>query len=309
MTLPKHPSFIVIGAPKAGTTSLFHYLQHHPAIYLPKQKELHFFSYKWLEKNVTGPGDKHALAYACQTINDYTSHFKGASTHQHVGEISPSYLYFSETAEAIQQTLGAIKIVVILRNPISKAHSQYMHLVRDNREQLEFYDALMTEASRRAAGWSDFWRYAGSSLYSSKLEHFLNVFGQENVKTIFFEELIKQPTRVLHALCDFLEISSEPFAQLSSNQAFNPSGKPKSRRLASLLARPSFAKTIVKTALPGTVLAKIRAMNTGAKGEVDEHSRTYLEQYFAEDLKRLEDILERPLPWDERGATVRLADS
>ena len=156
----KLPNFIVIGAPKSGTTSLFYYLGQHPDIYLPVRKELHFFSYEELSKRNHGPGDAEIVGNLCATYEQYVAHYRDVKTERAIGEVSPSYLYYSASAERIYSMLGSIKIIAILRNPIDKAYSQYMHLKRDGREDLDFTHALREECRRQGMGWSDIWYYA-----------------------------------------------------------------------------------------------------------------------------------------------------
>lgn len=110
------PNFIVIGAPRCGTTSLFEYIRQHPDIYLPSQKELHYFSYVHLRKNCYGPGDDLVLARLPATFFEYQAHYAAVTTESAIGEISPSYLYWSDSSERILDELGRIKIVIMLRD-------------------------------------------------------------------------------------------------------------------------------------------------------------------------------------------------
>ena len=82
------PNALVIGAPKSGTTSLFHYLRQHTDVFLPVQKELHYFSYDLLRQNTNGPGDRDALSKACATTEEYKSHFGSAETEKVIAEVS-----------------------------------------------------------------------------------------------------------------------------------------------------------------------------------------------------------------------------
>ena len=147
------PNTIVIGAPKSGTTSLYHYLLQHPDIYLPEKKELHFFSHELLRLNANGPGDLNALKHICTNLQDYFSYFSAVNNESIVAEVSPSYLYYAQVSDPIYSSLGSIKIIVLLRNPIHKAFSQYMHLKRVNREKLSFFEALQVEEKRIQNGW------------------------------------------------------------------------------------------------------------------------------------------------------------
>lgn len=293
------PNFIVIGAPKAGTTSLFFYLAQHPDIFLPQQKELHYFTSKHLSASVAGPGDRTALHAICKSRQAYENHYKKVRSQPSIGEVSPSYLYFSSVAHEIKNQLGSVKIVVSLRDPIQKAFSQYMHLLRDNREQLEFFEALNNEASRREQGWSDFWAYSESSLYSVHLKRYIETFGQENVKIIIFEDMVKDVKRTMREVFEFLGVSSD--LELKTDTTYNPSGKPNSKLLADLLSRPSPVKSFIKRLLGRNLSARLQQralrLNIGDKLEISHEARVYLKDYFSEDVATLEGILGRKLPW------------
>ena len=117
------PSTVIIGAPRSGTTSLFFYVKQHPDIFLPVRKELHYFSYDLLKENVDGPGDQGALASLCATREEYEAHYASVRAEKVIGEVSPSYLYFSQVSERIRSELGEVKIIALLRNPVDKAFS------------------------------------------------------------------------------------------------------------------------------------------------------------------------------------------
>jgi hypothetical protein len=293
------PDAIVIGAPRSGTTSLFFYLKQHPDVFLPVRKELHYFSYDLLIENVNGPGDRDALATLCATRQEYESHYATAGVEKIIGEVSPSYLYFCQVSERIRSELGRVKIIALLRNPVEKAFSQYMHLVRLNRETLGFYEALMAEEQRRTAGWSDIWRYAESSLYAERVKKHISVFGESNVKVILLGDLFRAPVQVMRDLFEFLGVDAS--FRPDTSRIYNRSGLPKSRLIADFFARPSALKTITKKLIPERIRVPIRMAilnaNSGEKGEMDERASVYLRTYFCDDIVELERIIGRPTGW------------
>jgi len=293
------PNFLVIGAPKCGTTSLHHYLSQHPEVYVPKRKELHYFSYEYMQRFAAGPGDAHILIPLCTTRQAYEKHYEQVGTQRAVGDVSPSYLYYAEVSERIKAELGQPKIVVVLRDPIAKAFSQYMHLVRDNRETLTFYDALMAEAQRIREGWAALWRYAESSLYADKLRRYLDIFGADHVKLLLFEELTQAPHQVIRDLFSFLDI--DPHFRPNTSKVHNRSGQPRSKMLADFLVKPNAVMTIAKKMVPERVRTPIRlalmTLNTGAKGQIDDKSRAYLREFFATDVREVEKLFGKKLDW------------
>ena len=293
------PNFVIIGAPKCGTTSLYHYLQQHPEVYLPKRKELHYFSYEYMQRFAAGPGDKELLTPLCATRQAYEQYYQNVHTHLAIGDVSPSYLYYAQVNERIKAELEQPKIVVVLRNPVEKAYSQYMHLVRDNREPLEFYQALMAEKQRITDGWGALWRYAESSLYTEKLKKYLHTFGEDRVKILFFETLSRSPSLVLTDLFQFLGVNTQVTPDTST--VHHRSGKPKSKLLANFVAKPNVITGLAKKFVPESLRTAIRTallnINTGDKGQIDEKSRAYLQEYFYHDVQELEKIVGKDLHW------------
>lgn len=293
------PNFVVIGAPKSGTTSLYYYLTQHPDIYLPERKELHYFSYDQLRENANGPGDGEILSSLCGSRDDYLRHFEGVSGEMAIGDISPSYLYYGAHAK-IRDELGAAKIIVLLRNPIEKAYSQFMHMVRDQREDLLFYDALMAESSRREKGWSDIWRYAESSLYAERLQAFIDFFGRDHVHIVVFDDFENSTDLSVRGILRFLEIDDTVFIDTSGR--YNRTGASKSNLLAKFLNRSSPLKSFVKVVTPDrwriALRLKIVDLNTAEKNAIDGRSRAYLQNYFSADILALESMLGRKLNWE-----------
>jgi len=195
--------------------------------------------------------------------------------------------------------LGQVKIVAMLRNPNEKAFSQYMHMVRDQREPLSFYDALMAEEGRRLAGWSDIWRYAESSLYADRLQAYIECFGKENVHVILFDQFIAEPQVVMKKLLLFLGVDDA--VKIDTDEAYNRTGEAKSKTIANVFNQPNPIKSVIKKITPDAwriaLRLKIMDANTAAKPDVDERAAAYLRNYFANDVIKLEAILGRGLNW------------
>jgi hypothetical protein len=293
------PNFIIVGAAKSGTTSLHYYLKQHPDIYLPAKKELHYFAWEHMLRFSCGPGDRDILAHVCQTREEYESAYSDIHGESAVGEVSPSYLYFAEVSNQIKEELSDTKIIIVLRNPIEKAFSQYMHLVRDNREVLQFYDALMAEKERISQGWAAIWRYAESSLYCYRLQKYLDVFGDRHVRIFLYDDLARSPERLMRELLEFIEV--DPQHPIDLSKAQNRSGKPRSRFMANLLARPnplrSLAKRVLSDEITYSLKLRLQDLNTGKKGTIDSRSRAYLTDFCGADVQAVQQIVGRPLNW------------
>lgn len=294
------PNFVVVGAPKCGTTSLYHYLKQHPEVFLPERKELHYFSFPHLRERVAGPGDESILATSCRSLDEYRAYFTGVAGEKAIGDISPSYFYYAQVASEIRRLLGEPKIIVMLRDPVQKAFSQYMHLIRDARETLGFANALDAEQGRIEQGYSAMWRYAESSLFTARTRRFIEELGADRVKVVLFDDLTADPVGTVADVFRFLGV--DPAVRVQLDSTFNRSGAPRSRWVASLITRPNPVTAVARRVLPLSLTGKVRDLlqraNTGAKHALDAPSRDRLQRYFAQDTRDLEALLRRPIPWN-----------
>lgn len=296
------PNFIVVGAPKCGTTSLYHYLKQHPQIFLPERKELHYFSFKYMEKLLAGPGDSNILETSCRTIEEYAAFYAPARAQIALGDISPSYFYFTDVCAEMRARLGSPRIIVMLRDPVQKAFSQYMHLIRDARETLDFNAALAAEPERVRKGYAAMWRYAQSSLFTERTKRFMDEFGAANTKVILFDDLLRDPNGVVADTFRFLGV--DPSVPVQTDSTFNRSGVPRSHLVAKLISKNNpvtkFARRLLPLAVTGKVKDVLQRANTGSKLTLDPRARASLQAYFDTDLAALETLLGRQLPWRAR---------
>ena len=188
------PNFVVIGAAKAGTTSLHGWLSQHPEIFVPAQKELHFFAGPWLRENSNGPGDARVLQDLAPSWDAYLAHYKEAGSARAVGDISPSYFAWWPSRDAIRERLDDPKIILLLRHPVEKAFSQYTHLLRDGRETLSFWDGLQAEPERSAKHYGALWRYLEGASYALPTQRYLEAFGPDRMQVLWFEDLVRDPS-------------------------------------------------------------------------------------------------------------------
>ncbi|PLX81802.1 MAG: hypothetical protein C0617_15810 [Desulfuromonas sp.] len=291
------PNFLIIGVPKAGTTSLDHYLRQHPQIFLPQKKELHYFSYRFLKESLAGPGDLGSLQSVCSTFREYENCFCNAGEVSAIGEISPSYFYFREVAHEMRKRLGNIKVVISLRDPLKRAYSNYMHLVRDDRETLSFYNALCEEEQRKAKGWSDFWRYSEHSLYSQNLRFFMDVFGPENVKVVIFEEMVRDTEGSLRDLFKFLGVDDSVSVQ--SGKVLNRSGTLRFRFVKNVIYEDSPLKKLFKKVVPKELRTSLKCylenLNLIPAEDIEIDAVNLLASRFESDRASLEELLGRKI--------------
>jgi hypothetical protein len=292
------PNFVVIGAAKAGTTSLHGWLAQHPEIFVPRQKELHFFAADWLRENSKGPGDARVLQDLPPDWDAYLAHYEGAGAARAVGDVSPSYLVAPDAAGAIRARLGDPRIVLLLRDPVQKAFSQYTHLLRDGRETLTFWEGLQAEPERIGKGYGALWRYLAAAAYLEPTRRYLEAFGCERVKVILFDDLVRDPAAALRELFTFLGV--DPGVAIDTSEVRNRSGAPRSPALAALVNHPTLrrlARSVLPVGLVAKAGSKLTTMNTGEKPLLDERSRDWLRVQLADDVRALEALLEQRTGW------------
>lgn len=295
------PNFVVVGAPKCGTTSLYHYLRQHPDVFLPERKELHYFSWPYMSRFTAGPGDAYQLTTLCKTEEEYAAYYTPAGSQAAVGDVSPSYFYYadlpgSDLCARMKGLLGDVRILLMIRDPVQKAFSQYMHLVRDARETLDFGRALDAEPERTRQGYSAIWRYAESSLFTRRTQTFLDAFGRERVKPVFFSDFSARPQESMRDIFAFLGV--DPGVEVKVDATYNRSGMPRSRLVAGLFNKSNPLVSLARRMLPLAVTTRVRdalqRMNTGDKLRLDEASKARLDRYFADDLVSLAKLIGRP---------------
>lgn len=289
---------IIGGASKAGTTALYDMLRQRHEFFLPTKKELHYFAWPELSRTTAGPGDAHVMAEIPQSLPAYRSYYHDKQPGQIAVDVSPSYLFHHSAAELIAKELPEARLAFILRNPVDKVFSQYVHLMGEGRETLSFEEALTAEESRRRAGFSDMWLYRQSGYYADAIAHFQEVLGRDRVMVILFDDFRREAAQVLRELCRFTGLDgSQTF---DSGISTNVSGAPKSLLLARLIAPNPLTRLlrrIIPTSLGVAVRRLIRDANTGAKPMLDPATRTELLAIYEADIRRLETLIGRPTGW------------
>lgn len=197
------PNSIIIGAQKAGTSHIFQMLARHPEVSVSFRPEGHFFDSRF------GRG-----------IGWYRSWFPVSwKTKKAVLEKTPFYLFHPRCAERIHATLPAVRLIAILRNPVSRAYSAYQHQVRGGKEPLSFKDALAKEVERTAEERNCFddvnhplkamrrFTYRERGIYHEQLARYLALFPRESLLVLCSEKLFADPKTQHARMCRHLGIA------------------------------------------------------------------------------------------------------
>jgi hypothetical protein len=201
------PDFLVMGVPKAGTTALHAALVHHPDLYLSAVKEPKYFLSDGPPAAQGGPGDAQTYQEHVWRRADYEALFAPAPAGTLVGEATPFYLYDLDAQARIKRAVPDAKLIVVLRNPVDRAHSNWYHLWAAGLEpERDFVAACEAEPTRKAAGWAHFWHYLGQGYYGAQLAHLYTLFPQEQVLLMRYRDLRDEPTATLDRVCAFLGV-------------------------------------------------------------------------------------------------------
>lgn len=295
------PNFIISGFPKCGTTSLHYYLSEHPEIYMPNKKELHFFTNKIFEENNKGAGDSVLANTHIKALDDYKKCFEGGKKYKTIGETSPSYINHPTLFKKINTTLSDPKIIVLIRDPIKRAHSNYLHLVREQRETLSFEEALSQEEKRKALKYADFWYYKFNSTYYKKIKNAKDIFS--NVLIITQEELSQQSSQTIKKVYQFLGVDTK-FKPKSLKKTYNPGGAYKKNIITSVMFRPSLIKNIIKKIIPvrpwmKDILNTISARYKKSPEKINDKTHKYLIKYFKKDVEAIKKLGVDTSSWNQ----------
>ncbi len=294
MTLP---NFLIIGAQKAGTTSLYHYLEQHPQIYMSPVKEPGFFDFEGEKPNFCGPGDRDLYSHVTTDIEAYRRLFQEASNEIAIGEATTWYLYSQKAPERIGHYIPNAKLIVILRNPVDRAYSSFMHAIRDSREPLtDFAQALQAEEARIEKNWEYLWRYKDMGFYSVQLKRYFEKFDRHQIKVYLYEDLNNNPAELLKNIFQFLGVDRNFIPEVFTR--LNISGIRKNKAIDALLDDNNPVKNFLRPLLPVRVRKRIAnhlRTNNFVKPSCSPDIQKELIEVFREDILALQNLIERDL--------------
>lgn len=246
----KMPDFLIIGAQKARTTSLYNYLTQHEQIDAAIVKEVHYF-----DVNFDKP------------LEWYMSRFPSLDMSEKnlTGEASPYYIFHPLVPERIHNIMPDIKIIVLLRNPVNRAFSHYHHAIKNLGETLTFEEAIEIEEERLNGEKEKFFRdplyyssnfqhysYLARGIYADQLKSWFNIFPREQFLILTYEDFFSRLPESMKCITDFLCIELHDFNMEPQNQGnyiekMNPHTEkrlreyfaPHNKRLYELLEIPS----------------------------------------------------------------------
>lgn len=289
------PTFLIIGAGRSGTTSLYYYLKQHPQVFMSAIKETHYFAIEtWQHLPTPAPELQAAPWKDCiHTWEAYLALFAAARPGQAIGEASPSYMRVAGVPELIHARLPAVKIIAILRQPAERAFSYYQLMRRNGVEPLTDFAAAL-DAERASVPLPDgtFRLYQTAGYYYQQLSRYYRRFPREQIGVYLYDDLQTNAVGVLQQIFAFLGVESR-FTP-DTTYRHNQSGVPKNKLLQQLLSGAPGLKRWVERVAPLAWQQRLRdASKVRSTLDTTLHSRLTAE--YRHDILQLQDLIGRDL--------------
>lgn len=303
------PNFFIVGAPKAGTTSLYHYLLQHPQIYMSPIKEPNYFAPEVRPANAGPAFQKRVSRDICELQEylrrpvlsqrfggivsnwlDYLRLFEGAKGARAIGEASVFYLYSKMAARNIVARIPDSKILMILRNPADRAFAQYLHTVTNGLVRESFRTQIEIALRQSYEHFGILRPFLELGLYFEQVKRFLRFFPAANVRIYFFEDYQKQPLEMLVDIFRFLDVDPT-FAPNLSQRHLEPR-IPKLVTLAYFLKRYGiWQRAAALSPLALRSLFRMVAFRDRRSLAMGDEVRKWLIDYYRDDVGQLSDLL------------------
>jgi hypothetical protein len=290
------PNFFVVGAPKAGTTSLYHYLDQHPAIYMSPVKEPAFFAPDLVELKqqlgIAASDDAELRAYLDGPMTQrrsgvvteweqYLKLFKNVTHETAVGEVSGNYLGSTRAPASIRERLPHARIVMILRDPVERLFSQHAEAVANGQAREDFVTWVEEQRAREAACqppmgavWNGF--------YARHLARYRACFPAQQLQIFRYEDYVAAPLNVLRTLFSFLDV--DPEFPVDMSRRHNVTLQPRFPRLrrASASLRP-----LLRRVLPARAVQALSSATRRRPRAITPAERAHVLRIYEADIREL----------------------
>jgi hypothetical protein len=305
------PNFFIVGAPKAGTTSLYHYLDQHPDIYMSPLKEPSHFSLEVRPENfepalqpqarrdeeavrnyLNGPMDQKRFSGIVRNYDDYLRLFTSAHNQKAIGEASVCYLWSKTAPQAIASRLPHARIVIVLRDPSNRAFSQYLHNISDGVVSTSFRNHINASLHRTGNCFGVLHPMLEFGLYTDQVQRYLDTFPREQIGIWLYEDT-KRSNFLSEVLC-FLQV--DPTFTLDTTTRHLQPQLPRITGISQTLRRRG-VWTKLKNLTPAALKPFVRnlAYRKTGSAKISPEDRAFLIYYYEEDILKLAKLLDRDL--------------
>jgi len=277
--------FFIVGAPKSGTTSLYHYLSEHPHVEMSSQKEPDYFSDKAIQEQGMYYGKNRI-----NTLDDYEGLFAQKEGVIY-GESSVSYLFYDNVAENIKSYNPNAKIIIMLRNPVERAFSHYLMDYRLGLVSESFEDIVKKKSNHKYANLF-YQQYIQVGEYANQLKRYLNVFNRENILLIDYEDFKKDVAGVVNKTYLFLGVNDD--FQPNLNKKHNTYSMPKNRIIRCIYSFVPL-RNLLTSIFPKEMIKSTRnfLFKSDKKPIMPVETRHFLKKHFEKDVNELSELLNK----------------
>jgi hypothetical protein len=309
----KAPNFFIVGAPKAGTTSLHAYLAQHPQIYMSPLKETHYFCEEFRAENFAAEEqprlarDRRALTAYLRTdmrvgrfgglVSDWGEYlhlFRNVQDELAIGEATPQYLWSPSAARSIAMRFPNAKIIAILRNPVDRAFSHYLHMLAEAAVRRSFSEQIEASLRRQGTQICTEWPFLEYGRYYEQLRRYFDTFPRGQIRVVFYEDLQRAAPLLLADLFAFLGVDQD--VPVDASRRYNEPQIPRWRQAMRVLQGIN-AVPLIRALMPHSLRLRVRTMLLQPRDSlgVATAERARLIDYYRADIEQLAVLLQRDL--------------
>jgi hypothetical protein len=318
----KLPNFFIVGAPKAGTTSLYAYLDQHPQVYMSPLKEPSYFAFEMRPENFSAQlrpridremraledylrSDMREKRFGglVSSWDDYLKLFRNVSDEIAIGEATACYLWSQTAPRNIAACIPHAKIVINLRNPVDRAFSQYLQMVTLGSVRWSFREQIEANLRRQPQQFGAWWPLLEFGRYHEQVTRYLNEFPRSQIHISFYEDLEREPGRLMSDLFTFLGVDPGFSADVSSRH--HEPQVPKLPGIVHFLKRwGTWPRLRSLTPPPLRPHLRTLLLRSRASLAMEPADRAFLTDYYRDDVTKLANLLGRDLTaWLEPGVS------
>ncbi|MGF1640786.1 MAG: sulfotransferase [Rhodospirillales bacterium] len=273
------PDFFLVGAMKAGTSSLYNYLGKHPNVFVPKPKEPHFFVCDSCRQR------RLLISSSIASESRYRDLFRDAGDDQLVGDFSVSNLWCESAAQRIADRVPDAKIIAVLRNPIERCLSHYVMCVQQGLEHRSFSEAIDAEITGRDRSFG----YVEVGRYATQLARYDSVFRDGQTRVLFYDDLVRNKVSLLDEILMFIGVEGTIPAREIDFSA-NTGGRLRGGLFAVLYKNRKYYLPYLSKVVPKSRRAKVRDalfIERSRYPSMTDRDRARLASVYASDIEAL----------------------
>lgn len=303
------PNLFIVGAPKCGTTSLYHYLRSHPQIFFPSNQDA---LGRAKEPSHFCPELEITDRFAIRDRDEYLALYRDSEAATWRGDASTNYLVSTSAPGAIRSFAPDARIVIMLRPPVEFMRSYHSELVRHGHEDItDFHDAVAASPERArglrippATGVPKCLDYFQMSRFSPQVARYLETFPRERVKIVLLEDMAAAPVETYRGILEFLGVDATKIPEFRVHNETPRHGP--FERIVTSIYQNALVKRVSQTLFPyearRRVVALLRRTDRGISGK--DTRDEVLRKACAADVERLSALIGRDLShWQAAAAS------